>query len=319
MSIGKLPTVAGAAGGISPYIVKLATELLQNKPHDEIANHIQLTFSIGLLLIAGIGGVVVFFFREEDLRKAFFLGISAPALITVAFSSSSGSTKDDQVRTKGNTGITFISSAYADSLPTPTAPAPNPGGTIFIYSYKSNTDFTVVFLSDQNANLSKQVIPVGQTAEITVPNDAAKVRFVAGDQKSGDYPLSEGPGQAFRVTVAAQRQFGLLQAFGQSPTIENQFTVEMYNLQAASVGVTGWMWAAKLQGKYWKSYLNLPSDRPPTVGETAKVIDPVYIREFPTMDSKPISFTQQPQEVKILELKAYQEGKVYWARIEVVN
>lgn len=73
----KLPIfIAAAFGGISPNLLRLAVSLMK-----EEAELPGVTYALGLLIFAMMGGVVAYIWEETDLKKAFYLGIGLPALI----------------------------------------------------------------------------------------------------------------------------------------------------------------------------------------------------------------------------------------------
>jgi|GEM_PF-2916044 len=73
----KLPIfIAAAFGGISPNLLRLAVSLMK-----EEAELPGITYALGLLIFAVMGGVVAYIWEETDLKKAFYLGIGLPALI----------------------------------------------------------------------------------------------------------------------------------------------------------------------------------------------------------------------------------------------
>src|SRR4029077_7539799 len=87
-----LPLIIAAAGGACPTLVALANKLLIIPPGRHMSDFIQFPgLLLGMLLLAGLGGLVALVFQETDLRKAFVLGISAPAFITSAISTAQNS------------------------------------------------------------------------------------------------------------------------------------------------------------------------------------------------------------------------------------
>src|SRR5208282_9834 len=117
------PLLAAAIGGISPYLVTLAGKFLTSTANQHFSDFVTPLFFAGLVILALIGAAVSFFLQETDLKKAFVLGISAPALITSTVKSANSS---------GN-GMTlvlpnFITTAYAQN---PAASVSQTGNPIF--------------------------------------------------------------------------------------------------------------------------------------------------------------------------------------------
>src|ERR1700742_2187736 len=110
--------IAAALGGISPYLVTLAKSLVQATPHSNVhfADLLSSEYAVGLMLIALIGAMVGLLFKETDVKKAFVLGIGAPALISTTFTNA-----------EKKVGMAFpdlISSAYADTVSASATPSP---------------------------------------------------------------------------------------------------------------------------------------------------------------------------------------------------
>lgn len=123
----------GAIGGILPHLVQKAQQLVDSNANNALDAMIHPAYILGLAFLAVIGGVIVAIFREDDHRKALFLGISAPALITAAASAPNMQRVDDlqyQSHYTNDAPVTLIGSvshhinhqAFADE-PTATASA----------------------------------------------------------------------------------------------------------------------------------------------------------------------------------------------------
>ncbi|MGV6808893.1 MAG: hypothetical protein ACWA5U_03360 [bacterium] len=85
----------GAIGGILPHLVQKAQQLVDSNANNALDAMVHPAYIVGLTFLALIGGVIVAIFREDDHRKALFLGISAPALITAAASAPNMQRVDD--------------------------------------------------------------------------------------------------------------------------------------------------------------------------------------------------------------------------------
>jgi hypothetical protein len=75
--------VVGAFGGMSPFLLRLAMDLINNKSRIEF---ITTSIAIGIALLAILGGGIATIWKESDLKKAFYLGLGLPSLLTVATS-----------------------------------------------------------------------------------------------------------------------------------------------------------------------------------------------------------------------------------------
>jgi len=216
------PLLAAAIGGISPYLVTLAGKFLTSTANQHFSDFVTPLFFAGLVILALIGAAVSFFLQETDLKKAFVLGISAPALITSTVKSANSS---------GN-GMTlvlpnFITTAYAQNPAASVSQTGNPifGRTVAI-TLQSPIPVNVEFLDEHGNSVINAVI--SRSGEIPVPGLAQEIQFVAGNTKSPVYPLPSVAGvpKAFTVDVTGNRSFGFQQAFGAPPDVNFQISVK---------------------------------------------------------------------------------------------
>ena len=82
-SVARNPRVpvflAAGVGGSAPNWLRLANIMISTPGHNPA-----LSYFGALLIYFLLGGIVALIFKETDIRKAFFLGIGLPALITSA-------------------------------------------------------------------------------------------------------------------------------------------------------------------------------------------------------------------------------------------
>jgi len=216
------PLIAAGIGGISPYLVTLARDLVTSKATQHFSDFVSPLFFVGLLLLALIGAAVCFLLQEADLKKAFVLGISAPALITSTLTSANSS---------GN-GIAhflpgFITSAYAQRPADPDSATGTPvfGRTVNL-NLQSPVPVNVKFLDEHGNNVLTAVL--SRPGEIPVPGLAREIQFVVRSTISAVYPLpsSVGESKTFAVDVRGDRNFGFSQAWGAPPDITFQISVK---------------------------------------------------------------------------------------------
>src|SRR5260370_42640496 len=91
--------LAGAAGGMAPFIITLGKTLTTLSPKEHFADAISPWYFLGVILFAVLGLGIVFFFSEPDIKKSFVLGISARALISSFLPGPAGSTQMPQAST----------------------------------------------------------------------------------------------------------------------------------------------------------------------------------------------------------------------------
>lgn len=81
----QIEAVAGGfGGGLAPFLLNLAHTLTEASPTDGVTVTPSVGYFIGLVIFGVIGSFVAYAFKETDLKKAFFLGISAPAMISLS-------------------------------------------------------------------------------------------------------------------------------------------------------------------------------------------------------------------------------------------
>ncbi|MDJ0647425.1 MAG: hypothetical protein QNJ60_01855 [Xenococcaceae cyanobacterium MO_188.B19] len=83
------PIFSASIGGISPSLLTLAIFLVNG---GSLPNS---SYLVGLLIFAFLGGVICWIWREQDRRKAFYLGIGLPSLIQLTVATNDVSTSDN--------------------------------------------------------------------------------------------------------------------------------------------------------------------------------------------------------------------------------
>jgi hypothetical protein len=215
------PLVASAIGGISPYLVSLAKNLLTSKPSQHFSDFVSPLFFVGLILLALIGAAVGFLLQETDIKKAFVLGISAPALISSTLSTAESSGKGLAIALPAP-----VTTAYAQKAESSgESPATQIPGRMVEINLQSPSPVNAQLL-DAHGNAVFTVV-LNKSVQIPVPASAEKIQFEVGDSRSKVYPLPAHTGErkAFDVNVTGVRNFGFAQALGAPPVIEYRISV----------------------------------------------------------------------------------------------
>lgn len=100
-----LSILASAFGGTCSSLITLASSLVSGGSLPE------LSYILGILIFGFLGASICLIFREEDPKKAFFLGIGVPALIQASVSSASSPINPEPYF---NIGSSIISPALAE-------------------------------------------------------------------------------------------------------------------------------------------------------------------------------------------------------------
>jgi len=215
------PLIASAIGGISPYLVSLAKSLITSKSSQHFSDFISPLFFVGLILLALIGAAVSFLLQETNIKKAFVLGISAPALISSTLSSAESSGKGFAIALPNP-----ITTAYAQKAESSGESAAAPvSGRVVEVNLQSPSPVNAEFL-DGHGN-SVLALVLSRSGQIPVPDSADKIQFFVEGARSAVYslPVHSGGRKAFDVNITAERIFGFTQAWGAPPTINYRISV----------------------------------------------------------------------------------------------
>jgi hypothetical protein len=229
--------LAGGLGGMAPTLFQIGSSLVAGKA---ILGSIPGVF-LGSLVLAGLGAIAAWVYKETDLAKAFALGIGLPALFTAVTSGSSGlPQKDGSSEQKGGKHQSvlqqmepapafslFSTPAFAESAlvqaQAPRIPAPETGDPsalpdsqdkmkriVRLTLHKLPDDAEVVFSSENG-----QEIPVklrrqsGEHQELAIPDSAFSLQFRSKslDIQSSAFALPRKRGAKPHFSVGLQSQF----------------------------------------------------------------------------------------------------------------
>jgi hypothetical protein len=218
--------LAGAAGGMAPFIITLGKTLTTLSPKEHFVDVISPWFFLGVILFAVLGLGIVFFFSEPDIKKSFVLGISAPALISSFLASPVGSTQAPQASTTPErAGIASVSAPGFRFVVLPVADTQTREVKV---SNQSSVVITANFY-DQQANLVSSLNVSSQTSSaLTVSSRATNVRFRAGNTQTEAYPLGADGGTevSFEITASGSRKYGFFQGLGAPAEVQYQIAVK---------------------------------------------------------------------------------------------
>ncbi|MBU0653781.1 MAG: hypothetical protein KJ914_01480 [Gammaproteobacteria bacterium] len=326
------PILWGSMGGILPNIVQKAQQLINSSPEDTLEAIIYPTFLLGVALVACIGAIIVAAFREEDSRKALFLGIGAPALIMVVASAPNqgastpavnGNPTAPVVQQQQQTFIPwFVDAAYADDRRAP-PPENNlvPGRFVEVIATGESEPFNIDFLNDKNELITSASLPNINFGKLPLPPNATSIRFSKGDERSSVYslPLETDKTKAFLVNVSGERAYGFWTAFGAAPKVSYSFTVKEELTKPAPAGTEGWAYAGKFEDRHWVGqFFDFAEGKLPQKGSKVKVQYPVNLRQEGNKDSKWIGELRLGQEVEILTSTSVDDVN-YWIRLKVIQ
>ena len=194
-----LTLLAGFAGGLAPFAINLAQALVGNS---ELKVKPGLSYIIGMLIFGIIGSVVAALFRELDLKKAFFLGISAPAMISLyAKSDLSGSNGNSSApASESPVSVLLISSAYAQTESPSSSQAVT--GRILEIQLNGTMPAATMIFRDASGNALKTVgIKLNEHQRILVPPTATTIVVQYANSVSNPYPLSRTANQSQSIEI----------------------------------------------------------------------------------------------------------------------
>ncbi len=329
------PILWGGLGGILPNVVQKAQQLVNSSPDDALEAIIYPTFLLGVLLVACIGAIIVAAFREEDSRKALFLGIGAPALIMVVASAPSQGTNsaasststEPVVQEQQSTFVPWlIGDVYAGDIELRRPPPVSennlvPGRFVEVIATGKSESFNIDFLNDRKDLITSASLPNINFGKLPLPPNASFIRFSKRGESSETFalPLDKDNTKAFLVNVSGEKVYGFWTAFGVAPKITYKFTVEEKMTSPAQPGAEGWAYAGKFDGKHWiGQFFDFIEDALPNAGDTVKVQYPVNLREEGDKDSQWVGELRLGQEVEVLSYQST-DNLNYWIRLKVTQ
>ncbi len=183
--------LAAGVGGVAPNLINLAQGFIKESP--DVPGPF---YFVGVAIFFALGAVVAFVFAETNARKAFFLGIALPALVTTAQTHGVPKAMASAV----------IPSAQAQPLPRVVRVADSNATTIRLKSASDCSGCEIWFADAGGKIIAKQVLQGPQARQaIAVPKEAASVGIA--DPKSNfkllDVPRSGAP----NLTIVFERTY----------------------------------------------------------------------------------------------------------------
>lgn len=308
------PVFAGAIGGIATRLIEISGTLM----HDTTTQrNFDFGFVVGMLILSGLGGALVFFINETKLYKAFLLGISAPALIHAAAETA------PQIGTKVQPAVSaivalFVQDAHANPTQGGLQASSTANNFIQLNALNASSSFSVVFLDNNGQNVGSAEIPSRDNRFIGIPFTATSVRFEKGTSVSQVLKLDQISGLlVFSVSLTSKAEYGLAQAFGQSPKITYEFSVKVDKLPFANPNSSGWISAGSLENGNWSSsYLHL--DGAPSPGMLGTMIYMIDLRAQASQNAPILAVLVPQQRVKILQIQIDNATKNSWLQVQIL-
>ncbi len=203
--------LAGFGGGLAPFLVNLAQALVGNT---QLKTSLSIGYFIGILIFGLIGAFMPLILRELNPGKAFFLGISAPAMISLAAKDSNARVSAVTQATTFRSSFAIIASAYAQEA-TP-ASQPVEERSLEIELDGTMPEATVAFIDAAGHEVKTDTIKLHENKRSSVPPTATAIQVRYGDSVTKRYPLSTTADYAQYVLVtgaAGQKKLDISSAF----------------------------------------------------------------------------------------------------------
>jgi hypothetical protein len=320
--------ISGFAGGLAPFAINLAQTLVSN-------SDLTITpgYFVGILIFGMAGAGMAYVFRELNLAKAFFLGISAPAMIALA-------AKGNEPKSKasgsplGHTSIpwvsvSLISSAYAQEVPRSPSQPIN-GRTLEIQLVGTMPEATVVFRDTDGKQLKTEDIKLYDFEQIPVPPTATSMVVRYRDNVTNPYPLSSVPDQTQYVEVIGtegRKVLDISSAFTGAAKTSYSIRIAAPSTAPLPKGQVGWvLLGAKSNGTWQTRYLDFATDAP----ELGAIFHPqadLTMRASPIKTGARIGRVKKGQLLKLLQFISVGPGAeandaehdgTYYAQVKVL-
>jgi hypothetical protein len=207
--------LVGALGGIATNLFRLGIKWVQGP--SEIP---EITYFLGLMIFAFLGGMMVVIWKETDLKKAFYLGLGLPAALQIGISE----IKFDEIPEIGS-GI-FFNTLYASS-PLKVAEDRN----LELKVGQGIDKFTIKFSSeDSTISITYNTIPKSSTIRMTIPIFAKTMMIFVDKIPSNKLDISGTQDDPIIVQIKIEENswYGLKEAFGVKNL--NRYTIILQKL-----------------------------------------------------------------------------------------
>ena len=192
----------GAFGGISTNLFRLAVNWVQG-----VSDIPEVTYWLGLILFAILGGIMVAIWKETDLKKAFYIGIGLPAIFQIGI----GEINLDEQTSDFGSGF-FVMEAYAETLPQNIEDR-----TLEIKVDNRIKSFTIEFSSpDSTSRLDKKTIPDDSLVSLNIPSFATQMRIFVSNNSSNSMIIPDVTGMQIKAKLSFEEKSwtGFMQAIG---------------------------------------------------------------------------------------------------------
>ncbi len=201
---------AGAFGGMATNLFRFGTDMTHGDPLPTAS------YFIGVIIFALMGAGLALSFREDDVKKAFFLGLSLPAM----FQSSINATSQ------------HVNEANAAGFTPPAIVEEAPRTFVIIPQLPEAPEFQVRFMSADEKRREEQTVPAREASDekaenvrIEIPAWAAAASLVYRTSESQPVFLTRTAEQEFYVIATRDFWSGIKQSAGVSGVAE--YTIEL--------------------------------------------------------------------------------------------
>jgi phospholipase C len=190
--------VVGAFGGSAPTLLRLAMDLVS---HTVTIKKIDISYLLGVLIFALLGGGIAAVWKETDIKKVFYIGLGLPSLVTVVTLNGlqPGSSPAGSAPSPKAVGMFWIPST--STVLAKNKPVPNRIVRFLVPPEAVESGLIAHFHLPDEPEIA---VPVKGFDYMNVPDDASSVRLTSSVAESDFFLLSSSPGTERTVNVRAE-------------------------------------------------------------------------------------------------------------------
>lgn len=188
---------AGALGGISPTLIRLAIDFVNG---NSSINQLNASILLGIALFAFLGAGVAAVWGETDLKKVFYVGLGLPSLVTVIASHGTAPTTTTRSLFSPNAVFAADNAVAGRNL------------RVQLPADLAGAQPQVVFSTESG----DQTVPLSNSAVISVPPSATSVRIQSSVGSSNQVTLPRTTAAQITVKTTAEKSawYGFKYAVG---------------------------------------------------------------------------------------------------------
>lgn len=318
--------LAGFIGGLAPFAINLAQSLVGNS---NLTTSLSIGYVVGMLIFGIMGAAMAFVFGELNLGKAFFLGVSGPAMISLA-------AKDPSKPVAGlmdsksayYASFALVSSAYAQEEPA-SSTQQSSDRILEIQLNGTMPEAVVAFVDSAGKEPKTITIKLHKYDRVLVPPTATAIVVRYGSSVTNPYPLSATADQPQYVEVTGtggRKALDIASAFTGQAKVLYDIRIAEPSTAPLPKGQRGWVCIGAKAGGVWRRrYLDFGGDTPP-IATIVHARTDLTMRASPSLDGERIGRVRKNESLRLVQFKNIAAGAPpsdtggdgdYYAEVEV--